>query len=461
MIWRFVDYVRANSNKWQFWAKTAGILSVVGVIALFATFEITSQPVFCSSCHYMKPYYKQWKTSSHNKVHCLTCHAKPGITNYLRRKMEAVHEVVSMMVGKYPPRPHAQVDDAVCLRPGCHQTRLLSGTVTFKKKVIFDHAPHLNQERKGKQLRCTSCHAQMVMGSHIAVTEDVCFLCHFKSVASGVDTLSAEVCMKCHKVPEGALTITGTKLTYDHADYVKDNVSCIDCHSGVISGTGEVPRIMCMQCHNTQGIYARFDDHEFMHENHVTKHKVECYRCHAEIKHTLRAAEISAERQTATRSLSCVQCHSAGHSAAELLYKGEGGRGVKGSPSTMYLAQVNCTGCHRDRTGDPSIGYPTMRRAGPEGCVACHDADGAGYLQDWKSQVAASLKTAEAELARVQKISSIGSIPDAKKLLDDARHNIAFVKAANGVHNVEYAVEILDQSASMLNEAATLAAGRK
>ncbi|TET59618.1 hypothetical protein E3J48_07640, partial [Candidatus Aerophobetes bacterium] len=47
------------------------------VVVTFAGFEVTSSPRFCSTCHNMKPYYESWKTSSHNEVNCIKCHADP------------------------------------------------------------------------------------------------------------------------------------------------------------------------------------------------------------------------------------------------------------------------------------------------------------------------------------------------------------------------------------------------
>ena len=44
--------------------------------------------------------------------------------------------------------------------------------------IPFDHTPHLTESRKGIRLRCTSCHSQVMVGSHIAVTPSTCALCH-------------------------------------------------------------------------------------------------------------------------------------------------------------------------------------------------------------------------------------------------------------------------------------------
>ena len=67
--------------------------------------------------------------------------------------------------------PWAEVDDKSCLRSGCHTKRVLLGKEVYKG-ILFDHQPHLTELRRGKHLRCTSCHSQIVQGSHITVTAD-------------------------------------------------------------------------------------------------------------------------------------------------------------------------------------------------------------------------------------------------------------------------------------------------
>jgi DNA-dependent RNA polymerase auxiliary subunit epsilon len=42
---------------------------------------------------------------------------------------------------------------------------------------------------------------------------------------------------------------------------------------------------------------------------------------------------------------------------------------------------------------------------------------------------------------------------EAKKLLADARYNLEFVKKAQGVHNVDYAGELLEAGSKMVKDA--------
>jgi hypothetical protein len=69
------------------------------------------------------------------------------------------------------------VEDASCFRSGCHSVDQLEsrGALTFGRGVRFDQRPHLQSAKMGRQLRCTSCHSQIVVRKHFEVTTSTCF----------------------------------------------------------------------------------------------------------------------------------------------------------------------------------------------------------------------------------------------------------------------------------------------
>ncbi|HEX9900072.1 MAG TPA: NapC/NirT family cytochrome c, partial [Candidatus Methylomirabilis sp.] len=139
--------------------------AVVGIAVLGGLYKLSSSPLLCSSCHIMKPYVEAWKTSKHNTVSCVECHYPPGFQDSLWVKYQALAQVAKWATQTYSSKPFAEVEDASCLRSGCHERRLLEGKVVFKRGIIFDHRPHLAEPRRGRQLRCTSCHSQIVVGT--------------------------------------------------------------------------------------------------------------------------------------------------------------------------------------------------------------------------------------------------------------------------------------------------------
>jgi hypothetical protein len=299
----------------------------------------------------------------------------------------------------------------------------------------------------------------MAMGRHIAVTEEVCFLCHFKNRMQTPEAQTSAFCLKCHNVPDTAITIRNTKETFTHTDYVKGKVQCQDCHTGIIRGEGNVPKVMCFQCHNKPENLEKFNDIAFIHENHITKHKVECYLCHTEIEHSIYPNDHASNGSSTPAT--CSKCHGNGHLASQLLYKGQGAKGVAPVISSMYRAHVACTACHRVTETD-TISFATgshFPRADQSGCALCHGADGASYYQDWNSQLKTAFSAAETALGRAHEMSLQINNDSAKaKDFADAQYNINFVKAAKGIHNIEYSVAILEHATKVLQ---SLVQGKK
>ena len=425
----------------------AGLALGLVLVVLFMAIQVTSTPTFCGTCHIMKPYWQSWKQSKHNRVACVECHISPGIGAELRKKYEALSMVVKYFTATYGTKPWAEVDDANCLR--CHERRLLEGRVNFHG-VVFDHTPHLTESRKGFRLRCTSCHSQVMVGTHIAVTASTCALCHFKGVEPGQGTAA---CRLCHAVPGRVTTAAGA--SFDHGQVARLGTGCGSCHAGVIRGTGEVPRIRCLTCHNQPERLARFDDADYLHDWHVSRHKVDCTNCHLVIDHGIapRAAFTTAHATAAQDAGACGACHGAGHSAQQSLYAGTGGRGVPDSPGPMYRVGVTCQGCHNGEAVATQAARgplePVIQRADGVSCMACH---GPGYqtiFQSW--QRAAAERGAALQRQLEASAGAMGLEPP--QSWQDARYDFLLVSQGKAVHNITYAYALLDRAHELMNEA--------
>jgi len=438
------------------------LLVMLGTLVGLA--EYSMQPEFCRSCHLMEPYYQAWHSSTHKNVPCSDCHFEPGWGNTIKGKLQASSQAVKFLTNTYGSKPHAEVRDSSCLRDGCHERRLLEGKVDWhidrpgrpRVTIKFDHAPHLEQVRRGKHLRCVSCHSQIVQGQHITVTLDTCYLCHFKGFQHGRHEEALGGCTGCHEAPKDQIRIS-TGL-FDHKEYISRGVACINCHSDSIRGQGEVPRQVCWVCHNQPDQIARYDESQFVHDNHVSKHKVECSSCHVQIQHSLEANFHKPTRlpdggfaSLANDNGACSRCHERSHMGPNLLYTGIGGRGVDDMPSPMYRAQVDCIACHKiaKQTGETALFAGQTFLAMQDTCNYCHRDKYKNTLKEWRQGVDDHLRRAQAAFdqakARFEKVSLQG---DARKqalaALDDADHNIRMVKHGHGVHNVNYATALLN-----------------
>jgi nitrate/TMAO reductase-like tetraheme cytochrome c subunit len=428
----------ASGSLWQRirWY-SARVVAVVGALMLLtATVTAfagwyTSRSQFCQSCHIMEPYYSSWQESTHAKVSCVKCHFPPGAGEKVRGKMMGLVQLVKYVTRSEGPRPVAEVSDASCLRSGCHDTRLLSGRVEFQG-ISFDHTPHLQELRRGKKLRCTSCHGQIVQGSHMSVTTSTCFLCHFKDQHFNE---GSGACTRCHQIPEQEFDLGGgVKFSHDLA--YERGVDCASCHGDLVRGKGEVLVERCGVCHNRKEDLKRIDDHTFMHQKHVTEHKVDCLDCHLEIHH---AAD---ENRILHAASNCNACHPNQHHEQIDLLLGHGAKTVASQPSSMTMARITCHSCHNVRELSPT--GTVLWKASIQMCATCHDSSATQRLQAYHDTLRNSLSEIEANLTRVRDALPASDVAAAqlektKAHLQDLEHDLNFLRVGNGVHNIHYA----------------------
>lgn len=407
--------------------RRAAYIALPSLVAVFylgnlVFYLVSTRPRSCTLCHYMVPFYEQWKTSTHKDVTCLTCHPFSTVRNAMN--------TLKYVTNTYNPMPIGEVPDASCLQKGCHSERLLQGRVLFKGAIAFDHADHYGKAKRGEQLRCESCHSQIVQGRHIAVTEKVCFLCHFKGAARGT---SITGCPSCHGTPTKIVEHEG--FSFSHESYLKVGVACNQCHLDVVKGDGDVPEEKCHSCHAER--LEKYKDRAFIHKVHVTGKGIYCFKCHGEIDH----GEI---RMIQALEVRCETCHERTHSPQKEMYMGTSGKGVKDTPSRMFAAQVTCDGCHTH--GAPKKHGERTLEAERNSCVACH---GKGYdlmLDDWRRVISGGLASVGPVVAGARRaLTPVGGkrAAEARLLIDDAQYNVTLVRDGKGAHNPEYAVKLM------------------
>ncbi len=470
-LWKYI------TNFWlAFWRETyrgtkehkKGLLAflslcaVVLVVIVAMGYKFSETTTFCGLCHDMKAYVDSWKASTHSFATCAQCHYEPGFLNHLKGKWrDGQVSLAYFLSGKRPAKPHAEIGDATCLQEGCHKREDLRREMIFKN-VAFDHGRHLDELRRGKKLRCTTCHAQIVQGAHLTVTETHCFVCHFyKAGLQGEEEcLSCAECGACHVQPKGDLEVRGVK--FNHKKYIERGILCVECHGGINQGDGAVPDNKCIECHNEPDILTTTYSSEFMHRMHVTDHKVECYECHTEIRH-----EITGVPTMAHFSGSCQKCHPGNvHFGPREMYAGTGGIGVFNTPDTMFVTGIDCTGCHKSHKEGQAALFTSRftERALAESCVECHGVGTDKMLLSWKKILMELENDLNRRIFKVQRelYDAKAGTPEerdlrrAESLLNEARHNFSFILLGKGVHNIEYAIKLLNHARNNTEEALAL-----
>ena len=415
-------------------AALAGALALLLLVLVACAGWYTSRPEFCNSCHIMEPYYQSWQASSHKDVTCIECHFPPGLGGKLRGKLLGLVQLAKYVTQTAGPRPTAEIPDASCLRSGCHETRLLVGRVDFHG-VPFDHTPHLQENRRSKQLRCTSCHSQIVQGSHMTVTTSTCFLCHFKGELLN-EGLGA--CTRCHQIPDTKFDLGGG-VTFTHDLAYEKGVDCGNCHGDVIRGDGQVPPERCLSCHNRQGDLARIADHVFLHAKHVSEHKIDCLQCHAPIQHSLDHHKLE------HAAADCQSCHPNHHQEQLRMLHGSGGLTIPAQSGGMAVVRVECRTCHLQKEVSPT--GAVLWRGSPAICLMCHDAATVKQFQSYHAKLRGSLPELAAALGRIRAAAKSAQLAPGRAAalqtdLGGLQHDLDFLRVGNDVHNMHYATKL-------------------
>jgi hypothetical protein len=148
------------------------------------------------------------------------------------------------------------------------------------------------------------------------------------------------------------------------------------------------------------------------------------------------------------------------------MYTGTGVIGVADSPSKMFTIRVDCVGCHKTQEESKAALYTTKysEKALAESCVGCH---GEGYddmLFHWKELLVKAENEVNSRIFTVQrKLYEAGKtglenhrFKKAQNLINGARHNYTFSLMGKGVHNIEYALRLLNYANNNTEEALAL-----
>ena len=326
-------------------------------------------------------------------------------------------------------------------------------------------------------LQCTNCHMYHDDSDghagkpthHFQVHTTTCFTCHFNNEGFNTGT---NTCLMCHEPPQKEIMVheqvseTASKelkvpelrdktIKMNHAEIVARKVNCISCHADVAREDSTVSRRDCEHCHDQPEYLADFKEPLSLdvvvryHKAHVEQQRANCLDCHSEIHHRLVGDNNHPAGFLSASLENCTNCHPHHHAEQVVLLMGSGGHGVeKSSPNPMFGARTNCYGCHVEQTSDLKKGE--VVRATQQTCVACHGERYGEMFEKWKAGVEISVEDAEKAYQDAVKLlagkadASVEARQKADALLKLAEADLQLVKRGNGIHNVTYAIELLD-----------------
>jgi hypothetical protein len=157
------------------------------------------------------------------------------------------------------------------------------------------------------------------------------------------------------------------------------------------------------------------------------------------------------------KKVNCEDCHV----NVRRLIQGKGGIGVKERPSNK-LDVVECVDCHQNVLTKKKGTFDAIKKR----CIECHDQSYGEMVIRWRATSENMLKEVEPKLAQVkEEIDRIdrrgGHTFVYRKLYGEAEFNYNLAKTGRGVHNLEYAEELLEFANRRLDEAIQQIARRK
>ena len=215
----------------------------------------------------------------------------------------------------------------------------------------------------------------------------------------------------------------------------------------------------------------------------MTKHNVACFHCHQEIRHSLVAGENvkianfdepspssgTTVGHPPTLTFDCGYCHLDKHMGQLEMYSGKAASlGLPNMPSPMYLAEVDCIGCHYQKiSGGVAEEFKGKTfKASFEACVKCHGPQFRGIMEETQLELETTLSkiAAKQHLVRAGLLSAdlpVNERAAMQVLLAKARKWHDFVKYSKGEHNIylaSIALRKTDEALSRVAESAKISA---
>ena len=201
-----------------------------------------------------------------------------------------------------------------------------------------------------------------------------------------------------------------------------------------------MPRERCTVCHNREDDLKRIEDVTFMHQTHVTDHKVDCMSCHLELHHSLDANKI------ANAVSDCAKCHPNHHEQQVAMLEGTGAKLVPEYQSNMVAARLSCFTCHQRK--EVSATGSVLMKASLQTCVGCHAPEEIDGLQTYHEQLRELLGQLDSEVERIEEALTAATLEPPQRValvqrLDDLQHDLRFLHIGNDIHNSHYASELI------------------
>ena len=221
------------------------IASGIGLVAVFSTVTLihwTETADFCGRCHTMGPELKAYHAGPHRDVACGECHVEPGVTGWVKAKINGTRQLVEVVLGTFPkpipPPEHADLPDPADTCMKCHDVSS-EELADLRTRTAFSEDEDNTRQFVGLMIRPGSGDVFDVdRGVHWHVVRHVDFY--------SPDAHKLNIDLVEATTPDGAIEqyISQDKITV--ADDVQPDIDAI-------KSTQTQTTMSCYDCHNRIG----------------------------------------------------------------------------------------------------------------------------------------------------------------------------------------------------------------
>ena len=101
-----------------------GGLGFAGTFTTVSLIQWTETADFCGRCHTMSPELAAYEMGPHRDVACAECHVEPGITGWIKAKINGTRQLVDVVLGTFPepipPPDHTDLPSSSDTCKRCH-----------------------------------------------------------------------------------------------------------------------------------------------------------------------------------------------------------------------------------------------------------------------------------------------------------------------------------------------------
>ena len=221
------------------------VVGALGFAAIWTSVSVihwTETADFCGRCHEMGPELVAYEAGAHRDVTCGECHVEPGVSGWIKAKLNGTKQLIQVITGLYPkpvpPPDHAALPSVkdTCLR--CHSLERLA-TANLITRTAFTEDEKNTRQFVGLMIRPGSGDVFDVKRSvHWHVLQEIDYW-SAEGDASKIDLVVV-------KGDDGTQRAFIAQNRIEVAEDVQPDVE-------KVQGTERGATMDCIQCHNRVG----------------------------------------------------------------------------------------------------------------------------------------------------------------------------------------------------------------